>query len=137
MFAILIYLILWRVLRTVQHEMLDKVQLMPARAAGYPGRLRVLTTGNDPHLHTGQIFRLTPDVTIGRDHTNTIQLHDPYASRKHTGLRWRGSTWTLENYNEQSGSTLINGEPLYESTTTLQIGDRLQIGTVQFELATP
>ncbi|TWT34938.1 ATP-binding protein [Blastopirellula retiformator] len=78
--------------------------------------------GNDQ----GRRFELNDAVTsIGRDRTNTIQLHDTEISRRHAEIRLDGSRYELIDQ-ESSNGCFINNE--LANRGYLTSGDRVQLG---------
>ncbi|MFP6574467.1 MAG: ATP-binding protein [Pirellulaceae bacterium] len=64
-------------------------------------------------------------VTIGRENSNGIQLHDTEASRRHVELRKNESTYELVDL-ESSNGTFVNNARIEQRL--LQNGDRVEIG---------
>lgn len=64
-------------------------------------------------------------VNIGRDPSNHIVLDDPYVSRHHVQLRWRGEAYLIFDVNSQAG-TYVNGARIRDHR--LQSGDVIDIG---------
>ena len=64
-------------------------------------------------------------VTIGRESSNEIQLHDTEASRRHVELRKNESTYELVDL-ESSNGTFVNNARIEQRL--LQNGDRVEIG---------
>ena len=74
----------------------------------------------------GRRFELGRDVvTIGRDNSNVVQLHDSEASRHHSEIRWADGGHLLVDLKSSNG-TFINEKPITEQR--LVNGDRVQIG---------
>jgi two-component system, NtrC family, sensor kinase len=74
----------------------------------------------------GRRFDLAQDVvTIGRDNSNIIQLHDSETSRHHSEIRWADGGHVLVDLQSSNG-TFINEKPITEQR--LVNGDRVQIG---------
>ena len=66
-----------------------------------------------------------PVVSLGREGSNTIQLHDSEVSRNHAEVRNQDSTFLLVDL-ESSNGTFVNGDIITERV--LQNGDAVQIG---------
>ena len=64
-------------------------------------------------------------MTVGRDASNAIQLHDTEVSRSHAELRRTGESYLLADQ-ESSNGTFVNGRQVSEQV--LSSGDQLQIG---------
>ncbi|MDP7302908.1 MAG: ATP-binding protein [Pirellulaceae bacterium] len=66
-----------------------------------------------------------PVVSLGREGSNTIQLHDSEVSRNHAEVRHRDNEFLLIDL-ESSNGTFVNSEAITEHV--LQNGERVQIG---------
>jgi signal transduction histidine kinase/pSer/pThr/pTyr-binding forkhead associated (FHA) protein len=74
----------------------------------------------------GRRFRLEePAVTLGRDSTHAVQLHDTEVSRDHAELFRRGENYLVRDLGSSNG-TFVNGQPVRECELTS--GDQLQLG---------
>ena len=74
----------------------------------------------------GQRYEIDCDVlSLGRDTSNVIQLHDTEVSRKHAEIRRNGSDYSLVDLHSSNG-TYVNSEPI--ETCDLRSGDRLHVG---------
>jgi two-component system NtrC family sensor kinase len=78
--------------------------------------------GNDQ----GARYELDADiVTIGREASNTIQLHDQEVSRFHADLRRQGNTFVLTDLSSSNGS-YVNSNRV--KSHVLSSGDQVQLG---------
>ncbi len=74
----------------------------------------------------GKRFELRgPVVSVGRDKSNTIQLHDTEISRHHSELRWIEGQVELVDLNSSNGS-YVNSQVARKQV--LKSGDRVQLG---------
>ncbi len=74
----------------------------------------------------GTRFELTaPSYTLGRDHSNAIQLHDTEISRRHAEIRQTAGHHELLDLQSSNG-TYVNNKRV--ERRILQNGDRVQIG---------
>ena len=74
----------------------------------------------------GTLFELDrPTLTVGRDSSNGVQLHDTEVSRSHAGLRRDGDSYVLTDTKSSNG-VFVNGKQVTEQV--LSNGDQLQIG---------
>jgi len=74
----------------------------------------------------GARFELeSPVLTLGRDATNSVQVHDTEVSRTHAQLRRTGDSYTITDQKSSNG-TFVNGRPVTEQV--LVSGDQLQVG---------
>ncbi len=77
-------------------------------------------------IDQGARFELDDDTYhIGRDATNTIQLHDQEVSRHHADLRRQGEQYSLTDLGSSNG-TYVNSRRV--ESHELASGDRVQIG---------
>lgn len=74
----------------------------------------------------GSRFDLAAEtITLGREATNTIQIHDTEASRRHAELRKVDDGFSLYDLQSSNG-TYVNGEEIRERR--LKSGDQIQLG---------
>ena len=75
----------------------------------------------------GARFELRAEsITVGRDASNAIQLHDNEVSRRHAELRRQGDRYLLVDLGSLNGS-YVNGGRV--QSHELAIGDEIQLGT--------
>jgi signal transduction histidine kinase len=87
--------------------------------------------GNDQ----GVRFKLEDETLgLGRDATNSIQLHDTEVSRRHAVIRRSGQTYTVSDLGSSNG-TFVNGQRI--QTHELASGDELQLGSTQMLYTCP
>lgn len=67
-----------------------------------------------------------PVVTVGRDSSNRVQLHDTEVSRRHAELRSKGDVTTLADLGSSNG-TYVNGRRVQQQE--LRSGDQVQLGS--------
>lgn len=78
--------------------------------------------GNDQ----GSRFELSEGtISLGRDASNDIQLHDTEVSRRHAQIYASGEVYTVSDLNSSNG-TYVNGRPI--EAHRLESGDHVQIG---------
>ena len=74
----------------------------------------------------GSRFELTePTVRLGRDASNTLQLHDTEVSRHHAEIRRAENDCTISDLASSNG-TFVNGQRIRQHK--LQSGDQIQLG---------
>ena len=74
----------------------------------------------------GSRFELTePTVRLGRDASNTLQLHDTEVSRHHAEIRRAENDYTISDLNSRNG-TFVNGQRIRQHK--LPSGDQIQLG---------
>ena len=75
----------------------------------------------------GSRFELTePTVRLGRDASNTIQLHDTEVSRHHAEIRRVDDDYAISDLNSSNG-TFVNGQRIRQQH--LASGDQIQVGS--------
>lgn len=142
---VLLYLFVWRSLKTVASGLSDRPRSSasvpspppsapPARASKRRGGSGIPTNvviyGKDGR-RIGS-FKLTGDIEIGRADHCTIRLADTYASQVHARLSPRNGSWTIEDLGSTNG-TFLNERRL-ESPSHVRSGDKVRIGTTVLEL---
>jgi hypothetical protein len=100
-------------------------------AARSLGRL-VVVQGGGTDLAPGQAFALGAMTGLGRGHSNTVIVQDPFASTEHALLYRREGRWWLEDLNSRNG-TLLNGERL-RTPAIVATGDEVGIGGVRLRI---
>jgi hypothetical protein len=145
-FLALVYLFLFRVVRTVFAElrpgrinvpMAAPVEDAPAAASasrrGERGRRWELVIV-EPAARAGEAFSLGEELTVGRGAGCAVVLaDDTFVSQVHARLFTRGGDVYVEDLGSTNGS-LLNGETVVEPVR-LRRGDRVQFGRTVMELA--
>jgi hypothetical protein len=146
-FLALVYLFLFRVVRTVVAELKPGRIPVPAvaapdappMAASAPGRRprggkRWELTIVEPASRAGESFSLDGELTVGRGAGCALVLaDDTFVSQVHARVFTRGSDPYVEDLGSTNG-TLLNGETVVEAVR-LRPGDRVQFGQTVMELA--
>jgi hypothetical protein len=78
------------------------------------------------------LFPLDRKLTLGRDESNDIQIHDATASSAHALVEQEGTEPSLEDLGSRNG-TFINNEKL-TGRQVLHEGDTIRIGMVTFRV---
>jgi pSer/pThr/pTyr-binding forkhead associated (FHA) protein len=142
---VLLYLFVWRSLKTVASGLSDR----PRSSAPMPGPPPSPSPARSPKRRGGSgvptsvvihgkdgrrigSFKLTGDIEIGRADHCTIRLADTYASQVHARLSARNGSWTIEDLGSTNG-TFLNERRL-ESPSQVRAGDKVRIGTTVLEL---
>lgn len=94
------------------------------------GRLVVIRNNGDSIYEIGHAFPLLPHTTIGRAHSNTIQLDDVVVSNEHALIEWRGGKWWLEDLQSSNG-TILNTHRI-EDPTIISTADEISFGNIRF-----
>ncbi|MBK5287561.1 MAG: FHA domain-containing protein [Acidimicrobiia bacterium] len=141
-FLALVYLFLWRIVRTVAAELRPSKTLVPvaAMAADAPAPAPDSRRGRRwemvivaPPARAGETFSLGEELTVGRAPGCAVVLaDDTFVSQVHARLFARGNDPYVEDLGSTNGTTL-NGDPLLEPTR-LRRGDRVQFGETVMEL---
>jgi adenylate cyclase len=76
---------------------------------------------------------LREQITIGRDHSNEIQLHGKKLSRNHAMLQHDGDGWLLTDLGSRNG-TIVNNE--FIKSRHLQSGDEIRFGEISMVFTT-
>jgi pSer/pThr/pTyr-binding forkhead associated (FHA) protein len=141
---VLLYLFVWRSLKTVASGLSERPRSAPPvpnpppsasprsskRRGGSGVPTNVVIYGKDGR-RIGS-FKLAGDIEIGRADHCTIRLADTYASQVHARLSPRNGSWTIEDLGSTNG-TFLNERRL-ESPSQVRAGDKVRIGTTVLEL---
>ncbi len=75
----------------------------------------------------GNRFELVgPNIRLGRDASNTLQLHDTEVSRHHAEIRHAADEYTISDLGSSNG-TFVNGQRIRQHV--LASGDQVQLGS--------
>jgi hypothetical protein len=134
-FVVLLYLFIWRVVRTASRDMAvgqESMILTPVRpAAPRPqrptGRLLVVQS---PELTPGTKLEINRELLAGRDPASDVRLPaDGYASGRHARFVRGEDADVVEDMNSTNG-TFVNGDRLVGSRP-LRDGDVITLGQTQ------
>jgi hypothetical protein len=134
-FVVLLYLFIWRVVRTASRDMAvgqESMILTPMRpAAPRPvratGRLVVVQS---PELAPGTALEISRELLAGRDAASDVMLPaDGYASGRHARFVRGEETDVVEDLNSTNG-TFVNDDRLAGSRP-LHDGDLITLGQTQ------
>jgi FHA domain len=142
-FLILLYLFIWRVVRSAERGLrttppqesfiLAPAQAARARVDAAPAPARLVVTSSNA-LRPGQSFEAgAVPTTIGRADDNRIALAgDDYASGHHARIEsGRDGVWVIDL--GSTNGTFVNGERI-NGRRRLHEGDLLQIGDTELRL---
>ena len=145
-FLALVYLFLFRVVRTVLAEL--RPGRIPVPAAVMPDAAPVAAAGPsrrerggmrwelvivDPPNRAGEAFTLGEELSVGRGAGCAVVLaDDTFVSTVHARIFMRGHDPYVEDLGSTNG-TLLNGETVVEPVR-LRPGDRVQFGQTVMEL---
>jgi pSer/pThr/pTyr-binding forkhead associated (FHA) protein len=136
-FLVLLYLFIWRIVRTAGRDLRlpqESFILRPALAGGpvgqaiHPGRLVV---DQSPDLEPGEVFELdsTP-LTIGRTEQNDVALEgDEFASARHVRIEPRRDGVWVQDLGSTNG-TFVNAVQL-DRPRKLVHGDVVRVGETE------
>ena len=132
---VLRYLFLMQVVISITRDLRKTAALSEDALGKLPpviGRLIVVDSGPSK-IAPGTSFNLTPQTTIGRGPTNTIQISDASVSAEHTRISFRNGVWYVQDAGSTNG-TFLNGTPARDALPA-RAGDVIQVGFIRFKLA--
>jgi hypothetical protein len=144
-FLVLLYLFIWRIVRTAARERRapheDSMILAPAQAASVglgPAAVRSakLVVQRSPSFETGDAFEVdTAPLTIGRGGQNDLVLAgDEFASARHVRIESRRDGVWVQDLGSTNG-TYVNGSRV-AGAQRLVPGDVLRVGETDLRLET-
>ncbi len=135
LFIVLLYLFLMQVVIAITRDLRKTSaasESLENKAPPVVGHLIVVDSGPS-NILPGTRFDLSPQTTIGRGPTNTIQLGDNFISGEHTNLWFRNGLWYVQDAGSTNG-TYVNNQPAREALAA-RFGDIIQVGFIRFKLA--
>ncbi len=135
LFIVLLYLFLMQVVIAITRDLRKTAvtsETSNLKAPPVVGHLVVVDSGPS-NILPGTRFDLSPQTTIGRGPTNTIQLTDNFISGEHTRLWFRNGLWYVQDAGSTNG-TYVNNQPAREALSA-RFGDIIQVGFIRFKLA--
>ena len=135
LFIVLLYLFLMQVVIAITRDLRKTATTSENslnKAPPVVGHLIVVDSGPSAIL-PGTRFDLSPQTTIGRGPTNTIQLTDNFISSENTRLWFRNGLWYVQDAGSTNG-TFVNNQPAREALAA-RFGDIIQVGFIRFKLA--
>jgi pSer/pThr/pTyr-binding forkhead associated (FHA) protein len=135
LFIVLLYLFLMQVVIAITRDLRKTAaasENLEKKALPVVGHLIVVDSGPS-NILPGTRFDLSPQTTIGRGPTNTIQLTDNFISGEHTRLWFRNGLWYVQDAGSTNG-TYVNNQPAREALAA-RFGDIIQVGFIRFKLA--
>jgi len=135
LFIVLLYLFLMQVVIAITRDLRKTATVSDSNLNKAPpvvGHLVVVDSGPSAIL-PGTRFDLSPQTTIGRGPTNTIQLTDNFISGENTRLWFRNGLWYVQDAGSTNG-TFVNNQPAREALAA-RFGDIIQVGFIRFKLA--
>jgi FHA domain len=135
LFIVLLYLFLMQVVIAITRDLRKTAIVSENSVHNAPpviGHLIVVDSGPS-NILPGTRFDLSPQTTIGRGPTNSIQLTDNFISSEHTRLWFRNGLWYVQDAGSTNG-TYVNNQPAREALAA-RFGDIIQVGFIRFKLA--
>ena len=135
LFIVLLYLFLMQVVIAITRDLRKTSAASESLENKTPPvvvHLIVVDSGPS-NILPGTRFDLSPQTTIGRGPTNTIQLVDNFISGEHTNLWFRNGLWYVQDAGSTNG-TYVNNQPAREALAA-RFGDIIQVGFIRFKLA--
>jgi len=145
-FLALVYLFLFRVVRTVLAELKPGRIPVPAAAVAEAAPVAAMAPSRreksgrrwelvivEPTSRSGEAFSLGEELSVGRGAVYAVVLaDDTFVSTVHARIFMRGNDPYVEDLGSTNG-TLLNGETVVEPIR-LRPGDRVQFGQTVMEL---
>jgi pSer/pThr/pTyr-binding forkhead associated (FHA) protein len=138
LFILLLYLFIWRVVRTASRDLRlpqESFLLSPAPALADGHVQGRLVAEASPSLQIGQTFEIgAAPITIGRSDENAIPLPaDDYASGEHARIETlRDGLWIVDL--GSTNGTFVNGEQI-DGRERLEEGDVVKVGGTELRVA--
>ena len=135
LFIVLLYLFLMQVVIAITRDLRKTATVSENSVNQAPpvvGHLIVVDSGPS-NILPGTRFDLSPQTTIGRGPTNSIQLVDNFISGEHTRLWFRNGLWYVQDAGSTNG-TYVNNQ-LAREALAAKFGDIIQVGFIRFKLA--
>jgi pSer/pThr/pTyr-binding forkhead associated (FHA) protein len=135
LFIVLLYLFLMQVVIAITRDLRKtgtEGEKIENKAPPVVGHLIVVDSGPS-NILPGTRFDLSPQTTIGRGPTNSIQLVDTFISGEHTRLWFRNGLWYVQDAGSTNG-TFVNDQPAREALAA-RFGDIIRVGFIRFKLA--
>lgn len=135
-FLVLLYLFIWRIVRTVGRDSRlpqESFVLKPAAATalGLTVQSGRLVVTQSPHFDDGEVFELdTAPLTIGRTAQNDVALEgDEFVSASHVRIDpRRDGVWVVDL--DSTNGTFVNGNRI-DGPHRLSVGDIVRVGETE------
>ncbi|MEH3156215.1 MAG: FHA domain-containing protein [Gordonia paraffinivorans] len=141
-FLLLLWLVVWAVLRALRHDVyaatgqrpVPRFQRSGRGSGGTPrakGAARYLVVTHGALANT-RITLGTQPVLIGRAADSTLVLSDDYASERHARISRRGDDWYVEDLGSTNGTYLDRGK--VTTAVKVPLATPIRIGKTVIEL---
>lgn len=140
LFLILLYVFIWRVLRSANRDLtvaetsvtLPPAALNPRAGDTRQGEARLVVLASDS-LAPGSVIRASGSVSIGRAPENAVTLpDDDYVSARHARVEIESATARVLDLDSRNG-TFLNGERIVRARQ-LELGDVVRVGATELKL---
>ncbi len=128
-FIFLLYFFIFQVMRVLSREL--RVAAEVATPEPVRGTLLVEDSTNES-IRRGDAYVLDPVTVVGRSRSATIRVESAFISSEHAQIAWSDGRWWATDLHSTNG-TQVNSK-LIEEPVRLNVGDRIQIGEIVFQL---
>jgi pSer/pThr/pTyr-binding forkhead associated (FHA) protein len=131
----LVYLFIWRAVRTVTRDLRVTSPGGGGRAGGSATaspRAAGTVIVHGPDGARPRTFKLGPSMAVGRAPECEIRLDDTYVSQQHARIFGKSEKWYVEDLGSTNG-TYVNDQKL-GAPAQVEPGDKIRVGTTVLEL---
>lgn len=128
-FIFLLYFFIFQVMRVLNRELRSVAETTGPEPVS--GTLLVEDSTND-YVRRGDAFILEPHTVIGRGRSATVRIDSAFVSNEHAQVSWSDGRWWATDLHSTNG-THVNSKLIHEPVR-LNVGDRIQVGEVVFQL---
>jgi len=128
-FIFLLYFFIFQVMRVLTRELRAVAEASEPKPV--TGTLLVEDSTNE-HVRRGEAFVLEPVTVVGRGRNATVRIDSSFVSNEHAQIAWNDGRWWATDLHSTNG-THVNSK-LISEPVRLNLGDRIQVGEVVFQL---
>lgn len=128
-FIFLLYFFIFQVMRVLTRELRTAAETSAPEPVS--GTLLVEESRNKL-VRRGDAYILEPVTIVGRGRSATVRIDSAFVSNEHAQISWTDGRWWATDLHSTNG-TQVNSKPIDEPVR-LNVGDRIQIGEVVFQL---
>ncbi|MGM0397170.1 MAG: FHA domain-containing protein [Bacillota bacterium] len=125
-FVFIIYLFMFTIIRMIYLD-IRNVDYGDTQSGTY---LKLLNRIDSLPYNLSDSYPVENALTLGRQKDNTIEIKDPYISKKHFRITKDEDQFFLEDLGSSNG-TYLNGERV-EDVTRIKKGDIIKVGEIEF-----
>lgn len=125
-FVIIIYVFIFTIIRMIYLD-IKNVDYASVESEAY---LKILNRMDSLPYNLSDSYPVEGQLTLGRQKENTIQIKDPYVSKKHFIIVKDEGEFFLEDLGSSNG-TFLNGEKISD-VTRIKKGDIIRVGEIEF-----